>query len=549
MGNAIRGLLLCVAFALSDYARAQDEPSGERVRAHVEFLASDLLEGRAPGTRGFDLAATYVATQFRSAGLHPVPEKDWFQTVPLVERRPNVAGPPALRFGTFDASSAAVAVISGEGRQAWDGEAVFVGYGLSGPADGIDDYAGLDVRGKVVVYYDAVPQGLSPGLTRRLTASRTEVAHARGAAGMIALLSAEARKAHDLATYRADFSMPFFNWLDSEDQPFRPIPMRFSVLLWPDAAQHLFANAPLSFEKIEAAGEKGLPLPSFALTGRVRIESVNQWRRYSSPNVIGWLEGSNPRLSKEIVLVTAHLDHLGVDPTVEGTDKTFNGARDNASGVAAMLEIARDIAQRSKRPARPIMFAAVTAEEVGLLGSDYLAEHVPVDGARVVAVVNIDGGIPLNATNKVRAIAGWHSTIGDLVDRIAAREGFGSERDDFPNDQFFERTDHFSFAKRGIPATFLVPGNDDDETTKKVYRDHNHQPSDDLRLPFDWAAGARFARHSAAIVGALADAAEPPRWYSDSYFARDRAPDAPKVDRPAARKSESMCEPMSEGTC
>lgn len=529
----------CVSWPVVAEAGPLSAPAS-RIKAHLQTLADDRMEGRGPGTRGFNLAAHYVATQLQAFGLRPAVSDGWYQQVPLVERRPNSTGLARIQVGTAVARRSAVGAISGEGSQRWNGEAVFVGYGLVSPEHGIDDYAGLDVRGKAVVLYDAAPASLPADVAASLGDRRADIAFAHGAVGLITLLEPKEREKAVFDEYRASFNFPFFNWVDASGEPFRRLPMRFSAVLWPDAARALFANAPTPFATVDARAARGEALAGFALKPQFSIASDNRWRRFSSPNVIGMIPGSDPALSNEVVLVTAHLDHLGIDPSVAGEDKIFNGARDNASGVAAMLEVARAIAAGNDRARRTILFAAVTAEEVGLLGSDYLADHPVLAGSRVVAVVNLDGGVPLDDIDGVRTVGGWHSTIGGLVAAVAARKGLGVDPDRTGNDDFFSRTDHFSFARRGVPAVYLVPGSSNAPNSKVAYDRHNHQPSDDLRLPFQWEAGARFADVTRDIVSALADAPEAPRWYLDSMVAARFAPGQAKAERPKPAASAPL---------
>jgi hypothetical protein len=504
--------------------------SADAIRAHLEFLADDRLEGRGSGTRGFDLAAHYVATQFRAAGLEPAVGEGWFQPTPMVERTPNVT------LGTFTVGDArhplgehALAAVSGEGAQRWSGEAVFVGYGLAAPEHGHDDYQDLDVRGKAVVFHNGGPASLPPEVVESLSRRRAEAAHARGAAGMITLFDGEPARG-TWAEWRSDFAAPFFNWLQQDGEPWRLVPMRFSAVLDPEAAADLFDGAPVGAAEIAARASRGEPLPAFALTQGVTIESENRWRRFTSPNVIGMVRGTDPGLAGQCILVTSHLDHMGVDPSAPGEDKIFNGALDNASGVAALLEMARGMA--AAPPRRPVVFAAMTGEEIGLLGSDYLAAHGIPACERIAAVVNIDGGVPLHELPEAVAYGGWHSTIGPAFEAVAAANGVRVGADDTPPTDFFERTDHFSFVRRGVPGVYLVMSSGDDGDEEAPWRARVHTPGDDLTLPFNWAAGARFARLAHDLVRALADGPGTPRWYSDSPIGQRYAPDEPKATRP-----------------
>ncbi|WP_332653794.1 M28 family peptidase [Brevundimonas sp.] len=505
--------------------------SADSIRAHLEFLADDRLEGRGTGTRGFDLAAHYVATQFHAAGLVPAAPAGWYQPAPLVERTPNVAPEPRLTIGErrFPLGEHALAAISGEGVQTWSGGAVFVGYGLADPDLGIDDYRGLDVRGKAVLYYDAAPGSLTPDQADRLSQARGEAARARGAAGLVPIRPGDAADGMTWGDWRSAFAQPFFNWLQDDGEPYRPVPMRFSAMLDSVAAAHALDGALVDFAGIEALAARGEPLPAFPLASRMTIESENRWRRFSSPNVVGMVSGTDRAVARECILVTSHLDHLGVDASVAGDDGIFNGALDNASGVAVMIEMARAMA--AVRPRRPVLFVATTGEELGLLGSDYLAaQGLPVCD-RVAGVVNIDGGIPLHDLPEAVAYGGWHSTIGPAFEAVAAANGIRAGRDDMPPTQIFDRTDHFSFVRRGVPAVYLVMSSGGDEEAQARYRGRYHQPNDDLTLPFNWEAGARFARLAHDLVRALADGPET-RWYADSPIGQRYAPDEPKATRP-----------------
>lgn len=530
---AVSGFLAALSFA-GPAPAAPHGPlfSAEAVRAHLEFLADDRLEGRGTGTRGFDLAAHYVATQFHAVGLQPAAPDGWYQPAPLVERTPNVAPEPRLTIGErrFPLGEHALAVISGEDVQVWSGGAVFVGYGLADPELGIDDYQGLDVRGKAVVYFDRAPANLDPEQASRLARGRTDVARARGAAGLVPIRTGDAADEMTWGDWRSFFAAPFFNWLQDDGEPYRPVPMRFSAMLDAEAAVGVFDGAPADFTRIAARAARGESLPAFPLPTRMTIESENRWRRISSANVIGMVSGSDPALARDCILVTSHLDHLGVDPSAEGDDKIFNGALDNASGVAAMIEMARAMAAAA--PRRPVVFVATTGEELGLLGSDYLAARGLPACDRIAGVVNIDGGVPLHDLPEAIAYGGWHSTIGPAFEAVAAANGIRAGQDDMPATDFFDRTDHFSFVRRGVPGVYLVMSSGGDEEAQARYRGRYHQPDDDLTLPFNWEAGARFARLAHDLVRAIADAPDPPRWYDDSPIGRTYAPGEPKAVRP-----------------
>jgi Zn-dependent M28 family amino/carboxypeptidase len=256
-------------------------------------------------------------------------------------------------------------------------------------------------------------------------------------------------------------------------------------------------------------------------------------RIYEAPNVIGILPGSDPVLKNEYVVLSAHLDHVGTDPKRDG-DKIFNGAMDNASGVATMLETARAFAESKQRLKRSILFVALAGEEMGLLGSSHLARNPVVGSGKVVADINLDMPILLYDFQDVIAFGGEHSTMGEITARAGASMGVSVTPDPMPEEQFFERSDHYSFVKMGVPSIFLMTGfkNGGEKAFRTFLAKNYHQPSDQIDLPFNWEAGAKFARLNYLIAREIADAAEPPRWYAGDAFGERYAKDAPKAPRP-----------------
>ncbi|NIJ19802.1 Zn-dependent M28 family amino/carboxypeptidase [Sphingomonas naasensis] len=256
-------------------------------------------------------------------------------------------------------------------------------------------------------------------------------------------------------------------------------------------------------------------------------------RVYKAPNVIGMLPGSDPVLKDEFVVLSAHLDHVGVDPLRAG-DKIYNGAMDNASGVATMLETARAFATGKQRPKRSILFVALAGEESGLLGSSWLARHPVVGSGKIVADVNLDMPILLYDFEDVIAFGGEHSTMGEVTARAGASMGVSVSPDPMPEEDFFERSDHYSFVKVGVPSIFLMTGfkNGGEKAFKSFLAKNYHQPSDQTDLPFDWEAGAKFARLNYLIAREVADAPEAPRWYEGNRYGDRFAKGAPRAKRP-----------------
>jgi Zn-dependent M28 family amino/carboxypeptidase len=273
----------------------------------------------------------------------------------------------------------------------------------------------------------------------------------------------------------------------------------------------------------------------FALKPPVKMERHSLVDRIQSSNVIGVLPGADPVLKKEVVLITAHLDHEGVNPKLKG-DAIFNGAMDNAAGIATMLEVARAFAEGKQRSKRTIVFAAVTAEEKGLLGSQYLAKHPLLPpGDTLAAVVNLDMPVLTYDFTDVIAFGGEHSTLGPIAARATALAGVKVSPDPMPEQGIFARSDHYSFVVEGTPSIMLATGfaGEGREKFTNFLQKTYHRPGDDLSQPFNWAAGAKFARINYLIAREIAEGAEAPRWYAGNFFGEAFAPKAPKAPAPA----------------
>lgn len=538
--------LLAAASPLA--AQTTEEPvfSPEQVRAHVEFLADDLLEGRDAGTRGYDIAALYVASRFEALGLKPGGTQDWYQPIEFARAKFKTDAPAALTIGGTVFQNGVDVMMTANPRepdQVLAADTVFVGYGLDSPAHGFDDYSGIDVRGKIVVLLSGVPEGrTSSEIAAHLSSEKARMAERRGAIGVItvptrAFLASTPWKR--LAGYSASSR---YVWIGKDDQPWSAAPgIRATAYAHGPAAEALFAGAPMKLKRVlDAAARKGAMPRGFALKAPVRLERHSLVEKMISPNVLGVIPGSDPALAKEVVMITAHLDHDGVDSKLEG-DKIYNGAMDNAVGIATMIEVARAFAEGKARPKRTLVFAAVTAEEDGLLGSQYLAKHplVPA-GGKVAAVVNLDMPVLTYDFTDVIAFGGEHSTLGPIASRAAAKAGIAVSPDPMPEQGIFTRSDHYSFVVEGVPSIMLATGFAGEGRAKfmdfltKTY----HRPHDDLSQAFNWQAGAKFARINYLIAREIADGAEAPRWYAGDFFGDTFAKGAPKASAPTAAKAK-----------
>ena len=510
-----------------------NEVQPEVVRSHVEFLASDLLEGRAAASRGFDIAAAYVAAQFRQAGLQPGGDDEtYFQSVPLLEATPVLPGSSAelvreddtytFEYGThylpFSDFSSASSTLSAP--------LVFAGFGIEAPELDHYDFAGIDLKGRIAVIFSGAPARFSHH--QRAYYSWFEYKFAtlieRGAVGVITIDSTADARNMPWERRVAMSWQPEMRWLDEAGAPQNSFPaLKLRFRFDHDAAARLFETAPTNFAAALAASDEGTP-QGFALPGMLTLSATTGLRKTESTNVVGILPGSDPQLKNEYVVVTAHLDHLGRGAAVNG-DSVYNGAHDNALGIGVMLEIARALHASGTRPKRSIVFLAVTAEEKGLLGSDFYAQQAQAREQKVVANINMDMPMILAPIFDFVAIGAQHSTLGPLAKQAVAAQGYRLSADANPELVKFIRSDQFSFIRRGIPAISLTggyqsrnPSVDLAELRAQFLSSHYHQPSDDLTLPMDFRAAADLARINARIALAVANTANAPRWNDGDFF-------------------------------
>src|SRR3546814_812953 len=321
-----------------------------------------------------------------------------------------------------------------EATQDLRGEVVFVGFGLNEPARGFDDYAGLDVKGKIVAMLSGFPKGTPSELGAHLASEKARMAEERGAIGVISIPTRASLKAVSWEKRKDYAGQPSLTWIGKDGKPYDEAPgIRLGASLNTPAAEALFSGAKTSLSAVlDQADKEGGKPKGFALNQPVTFQRTSTKRMLESPNVVAVLPGSDPALADEYVLLMAHLDHDG--PKAEGEDRIMNGAMDNASGIATMLEVAGAMATSPERPKRPILFAAVTAEEDGLLGSQYLAKNPVVDG-KVVGVVNLDMPVLLYDFTDVVAFGAEHSTLGPIVERAAGRMDVALAEDPMPEQE------------------------------------------------------------------------------------------------------------------
>ena len=517
---------------------ALDLISSEALKAHVEYLADDARLGREAGTAGYDEAAQYVADQFALLGLEAAGDDGWFQDVELRSYKVDTENVDFIihRDGVDTALEYREDFgMSGDPvRETSDvrAEVVFVGHGVHAPEYDYSDYDGIDVTGKIVALFSNAPEVIN-NEERAFHASRkrkTQLAVERGAVGSISLRSRRVEQRFPWEQRKARIGKRFaMTWVGADGGAANHYPeMQAGTTVNTGAAELLFGLSPLSFEEALDASEAGR-VASANLGVDVTLARRSIHKSVSSPNVIGLIRGTDPVLANEYVVYTAHLDHVGVHDDHAGEegdaqkDAIYNGAYDNAMGVALMLETARALVEAP--PKRSVLFIALTAEEKGLLGSEFFASYPTVPAGSMVANINLDMPLFIFPPADLVAFGSERSSLQPVVEASAHEEGFALSPDPLPEENLFVRSDQISFVRKGVPAVYLIPGftsTNGDEDGEALFRDHlenhYHEPSDDLNRPVHWDSARRFARANARIGFAVGHATERPKWNEGDFF-------------------------------
>lgn len=493
----------------------------ERWWRHVEYLASDKLEGRGTGSPGHQKAVDYVSGRLRKAGLKPCGTNGYRQPVALVERtlieaQSRVALVRDGQEKELKLGSDAVLSTRTDLAESLEAGLVFVGYGLSIPEHGYNDLAGLHLKGKVAVHLSGSPETV-PGPLRAHYSSAAERANALLRAGAVGSLSIPNPANSDVPWSRTVQA----RLIPSMAQGYASLDdakgLRFSGSINPGSAGQLFAGTGYKLEDLMALSAGSKPLPRFPLKLALRAQSKIERRQLVSDNVCAMLPGAE----KEAVVLSAHLDHLGRIATAAG-DQIYNGAMDNASGVATLIEVARSLNERKARPRRTLVFLAVTGEEKGLIGSRFFAAFPTVP--QVAANINFDMYLPLHPLEYVMALGLEESTLRRPLEEVSARLKLKVQPDLEPQRNRFVRSDQYSFIQKGVPALALKfgyePGSAAGQIQKQWIATRYHAVSDDLSQPVDRQAAARFNLLIEELALAVADQAERPQWHQASFFRR-----------------------------
>ena len=512
----------------------------EQIRAHIRFLSDTLLQGRAPGTPGYDIAARYVATELEGMGLHPAVAGKWYQPVPLEKAVTDEAassfaltvnGQQQPLTGAKDYMlSTWFATPAGKDTKAEsdvDAPIVFVGFGVTAPDQKYDDYAGVDVHGKIIATIYGAPSSF-PSTERAyysdgVIKAKNAVAH--GAVGVISIMLPEDWKRYPWEWLVPQIQMGEMHWLNKEGVPHDFFPqLKGYVLLSEKTAEALLAGAPKTLDQVFAAAKASKP-QAFALPATARIHTVANTTVIESPNIVAELKGSDATLRDQYVVYTAHVDHLGICPAVEG-DNVCHGALDNASGTASLLEIVRAYASLPKPPRRSVLFVFVTGEEMGLLGSDYFAHYPTVPLKSIVANVNIDGAPGAYFPMKdVVVLGSEHSSMSNEVNSAAKALGYDLSPDPMPEEVLFIRSDQYSFVLQGVPAVDVTDGVKSTDpkvngldVVKKWLVTRYHTPLDNMDQPIDFDSAAKGSVMNFLVGYEVAQRNNVPEWNQGDFF-------------------------------
>jgi len=527
---------LCAAtfFALAFSLAAQQSPQpgrhfdGQSWWAHVKFLADDNLEGRETGSEGLRKAESYVVDQFSKAGLQPAGTNGFYQPVKFISRQ------------IVEKDSSAALVVSGKAQPLTLGDdayfstradlspeeitapLIFVGYGLKIPEKNYDDLSGLDLRGKIVAYLAGSPSDIPTALSShyQTIAERWKSLKQAGVIGIITIPNPASmdipwsRMSLNRAHPSMDLADPEFN----ETQG-----LKMAMTFNPAQAAKLFAASGHTFEEIAALGKDRKPLSHFPLGVSLQARASMKNTSVESANIIGKLAGNDAKLKNEYVVISAHVDHIGIGEPVNG-DRIYNGAMDNASGVAVLLDLAAQFNAHPEQLRRSILFVVVTAEEKGLLGSKYFAAHPTVPPKSMIADINLDMFLPIVPLKVLKVPGLAESDLGDRAREAAQLLGVRVQSDPEPLRNVFIRSDQYNFIRHGVPALKLDVGFDPGSPEQKIFKDwltnRYHAPSDDLAQPVDLASAGLYEDIVRQLLISVANADARPQWKPDSFFRR-----------------------------
>ena len=518
------------------WRRPWRESSPDRIRAHIQFLADDLLEGRGTGTRGGDIAAHYIATQFALYGLKPAGDDGgYLQRVDFTGAQTQDGTTASLvpaRGSPEDLARGTDYVVGNQTQTDSvdiDAPIVFAGYGIEAPEYRWDDFKGVDVKGKVILVIVNEPPSKDPKFFAGETMTyygrwtyKFEEAARKGAIGVLIIHRT------DLASY--SWNVVQSSWSNEQVYLANDRDPKLEAAAWIqwDVARRIFADSGLKIDDMVAlAGTRRFKARELPVRFKAHIES--HVRKFVSYNVVAMLAGTDPGSPTQAVMYTAHYDHLGINPKLPG-DKIYNGFVDNGTGCGMLLELARAFSRSAARPPHPVIFASVTAEEKGLLGSEYLGEHLPIPPAQVALDLNYDAIEPLGVPEGVNVTGADRTTFYPIVQKTAQAFGYDIEPDAEPGAGHYYRSDHFSMARVGVPAfsintstKFRGHPSEWGKAKRDDYTAHRyHQPSDEYSPDMDFSSNSELSKFGFALGWEELTAPQTVNWLPGDEFEAKR---------------------------
>jgi Zn-dependent M28 family amino/carboxypeptidase len=494
---------------------------------YVKVLASDDMEGRETGSPGLRKAQEYVVEQLKGAGLEPVGSRSYYQPVrfesrQIVEQDSSLALVNNRQVEPLTLGDDAIFSTRVDLASAVDASLVFAGYGLTIPELGHDDLAGLDLRDKVVVIFPGAPAEIPGALASHYQSAgeRWKALRKAGAIGVIAILNPTAM---DIPWSRISANRAHPNMALKGAEFDETSGEKLAVVFNPEKAQKLFEGSGHTLQELIDLVKDRKPLPHFPLVPTIRAKASVNKKTVESANLVAELPGSDPKLKDQYVVLSAHLDHLGVGEPING-DRIYNGAMDNASGSAVLLDLIASLKKSPKKLKRSLLFVFVTGEEKGLLGSRYFTTHPTVKPGSMVADINIDMFLPIVPLKILTVYGLAESDMGDMVREIAQSQGVQVQPDPEPQRNAFIRSDQYNFIRHGVPALAMKVGFEKGSPQQTIFKDwltqRYHAPSDDLEQPVDLAAAGKYEDVIQGLMMRLAGSAGRPQWKQDSFFRR-----------------------------
>src|SRR5262245_8729440 len=495
---------------------------------HVKVVADDSMEGRETGSLGLRKAEAYAVEQLKRAGLEPAGTDGFYQSIRFVQRQIDEGN--SYAFLSKDGQSNPVALgddayfstrVEGSDEEI-NAPLVFAGNGLQVPESQLDELAGLELKGKVVVYLAGSPAAVPGSLAAHYggLAVRWRAYASAGALGIVVIPNPASM---DIPWSRASLNRRHPS-VDLADPEFNEVAgLKVALIFNPVAADALFAGSGHSFSEVAALGRDRKELPHFALAVSLKAQAAIEKAKIESANVVAKLTGNDPKLKNEYVVLSAHIDHVGIGEPVNG-DRIYNGAMDNGSGTAAVLDIAASLKQHPEKLKRSVIFLLVTAEEKGLLGSKYFAAKPTVDAKAIVTDINIDMFLPIVPLKVLRVQGINDSTLGNSVTAIGKSFGVKTVPDPEPLRNLFVRSDQYNFIRHGIPSVimdvFYEPNSPDAQTFKDWLTQRYHAPSDDTDQPVDLHSAALYEEIVRRLLVETTNDSQRPQWKPDSFFKR-----------------------------